>query len=138
MGFPHNAGPRLSKRRQLFGSSERYLCAPVRSHLIGFTPNRKLLSFVGGVVRGSMSSRKYKFQFAGPDKLRALQEIFDTAWQEINASNVKPRYDSNANSVRDELAVAIMSVCNLDPAIIKEDILQKIQSGSFRRYIQAA
>ena len=85
-----------------------------------------------------MSSRNYKFQFAGPDKLRALQEIFDTAWQEINASDFKLKYDHNANSVREELAVAIMSACNLEPAIIKEDILQKIQSGSFRRHIQAA
>jgi len=93
---------------------------------------------VCGVVGGNMSSRNYKYQFAGPEKLGALQEIFDMAWHEINASDVKQRYDYNANSVREELAVAIMSVGNLEPAIIREDILQKIQSGSFRRRMQAA
>ena len=85
-----------------------------------------------------MSSRNYKCQFAGPDKLRVLQEIFDMAWQEINASDVKQRSDYDATSFRDELAIAIMSVCNSEPAIIKEDILQEIRSGSFRRRMPAA
>jgi len=91
-----------------------------------------------GVVGGSMSSRNYTFQFAGPKKLRALQEIFNMACHEINGSDLKEGYEHNANLVREELAVAIMSVCNLEPAIIREDILRKIQSGSFRRRMQAA
>ena len=85
-----------------------------------------------------MSSRKYTFQFAGPEKLRALQEIFDMACHEINGSDTKEGYDHNANLGREELAVAIMSVCNLERAIIREDILRKIHSGSFRRRMQAA
>jgi hypothetical protein len=104
--------------------------------LSGLAANGKL--FFCGVVGGSMSSRNCKFQYVGPEKLRALQEIFDMAWQEINSSDVKQRYGHNGISVRDELAAAIMSVCNLEPAIIKEEILQKIQSGTFRQRMQVA
>jgi hypothetical protein len=82
-----------------------------------------------------MSSRR--FAFVGPEKLRALQEIFDMAWQEINALDPRRIDGDNASWLRNELAAAIMSAGDLEPAIIKEEILHKIQFGSFRRRMHA-
>jgi hypothetical protein len=83
-----------------------------------------------------MSSRK--FAFVGPEKLIAWQEIFDMAWQEINALDPRRMDDDNASWLRNELAVAIISAGDLEPPVIKEEILQKIRLGSFRRRMYAA
>lgn len=83
-----------------------------------------------------MSSRR--FAFVGPEKLRALQEIFDLAWEEINVFNLRRMDSDNASGLRNELAAAIISVGDMEPTVIKEEILQKIRFGSFRRRIHAA
>jgi hypothetical protein len=83
-----------------------------------------------------MSSRK--FAFAGPEKLRAWQEIFDMAWQEINALDLRRMDDDNASWLRNELAAAIISAGDLEPTVIKEEVLQKIRFGSFHRRMYAA
>jgi hypothetical protein len=83
-----------------------------------------------------MSSRK--FAFVGPEKLRAWQEIFDMAWQEINALDPRRMDGDNASWLRNELAAAIISAGDLEPTVIKEEILQKIRFGSFRRRMHAA
>jgi hypothetical protein len=83
-----------------------------------------------------MSSRR--FAFAGLEKLRAWQEIFDMAWQEINTLDPARMDSDNASWLRNELAAAIISAGDLEPTVIKEEILQKIRFGSFRRRMHAA
>jgi hypothetical protein len=79
-----------------------------------------------------MSTRNYKIQFAGPEKLRALQDIFNMAWQELNARG------ENANWLRSELAEAIMAVGHQEPMLIRELIMEEIRRGNFHRRLNAA
>ena len=79
-----------------------------------------------------MSARNYKIQFAGPEKLRALQDIFNMAWQEINARG------ENDNWLRSELAEAIMAAGHQEPMLIRELIMGEIQRGNFHRRLYAA
>ena len=85
-----------------------------------------------------MSAREWKIQFAGPEKLRALQAIFDMAWQEISARDHRRMNDENANWLRSELAEAIMSAGHQDPILVEEVIMEKIRRGSFQRRLYAA
>ena len=85
-----------------------------------------------------MSAHDYKIRFAGPEKLRALQDIFDMAWQEINARDHRGMDVENANWLRSELAEAIMSVGHQEPMLIKEMIMEKIRRGNFHRRLYAA
>jgi hypothetical protein len=78
-----------------------------------------------------MSARDCKIQFAGPETLRALQDIFNMAWQEINARDDRKMDGQNANWLRSELAEAIMSVGHQEPMLIKEMIMEKIRRGNF-------
>jgi hypothetical protein len=60
------------------------------------------------------------------------------AWKEINALDPARMDGDNASWLRNELAAAIISAGDLEPTVIKEEILQKIQFGSFRRRMHAA
>ena len=73
-----------------------------------------------------------KCRFAGPEKLRALQDTFNMAWQELNAC------DENANWLRSELAEAIMAVGHQEPMLIRELIMEEIRRGNFHRRLYAA
>ena len=77
-----------------------------------------------------MSTRNYKIQFAGPEKLRALQHIFNMAWQELNARG------ENANWLRSELAEAMVG--HQEPMLIRELIMEEIRRGSFHRRLYVA
>jgi hypothetical protein len=106
--------------------------------LTNFRAGGKIVGLKGAVcVGGNMRTRRFNFQFAGPEKLRALQEIFDIAWQEINALDHRQSDGDNSNRLRRELAEAIMSACNLEPTVIKEGILHKIRSGILFRNLHA-
>ena len=85
-----------------------------------------------------MSARDCKIQFAGPEKLRALQDIFDIAWQEISARDYRKMDGENANWLRSELAEAIMSVGRQEPMLIQEIIMEEIRRGNFHRRLSAA
>ena len=50
----------------------------------------------------------------------------------------RPIDGDNASWLRNELAAAIISAGDLEPTVIKEEILQKIRFGSFRRRMNAA
>ena len=85
-----------------------------------------------------MSARDYKIRFAGPEKLRALQDIFNMAWQEISARDHRRMNDENANWLRSELAEAIMSIGHQEPMLVEEVIMKRIRRGSFQRRLYAA
>jgi hypothetical protein len=75
-------------------------------------------------------------QFVNPQLMKELQEIFDLAWQEIIAlpdndpEGEDDDLDSeNAPQLRNELAQIIMSSRSLEPATIRETVLQEIRTG---------
>jgi hypothetical protein len=77
-------------------------------------------------------------QFVGPQLMNDLQEIFDLAWQEISAQPDIDLDEVIATQLRSELAKTIMSSRSLDPATIRETVLQEIRTCKLNRPGHAA
>jgi hypothetical protein len=84
-----------------------------------------------------MSALDTQSSFVSPESLNELQEIFDLAWEEINAM-VDRIGSENANDSRRKLAEAIMAARMDDPELIKQAALQEIRSRSINGRKQVA
>lgn len=85
------------------------------------------------VAKAGMSSHRFQPEFVSPQLLNRLQEIFDTAWQEISALGSNGVEGASANRLRSELAKTIMSARSVEPTLIAETVLQKIRTRKLGR-----